>query len=171
MAKELKLAGAVTLETLVRAPGVLQTDEELSDTETFWPSVGKALKKALDALMKMRAREGTHLAKDLGKRIATARRSVERVQKQAPEVVRRYQEQLRERIKNAGLVLISSSNSWRKSNAESENLSTKFCPSPLPKATRYWAPTCAANWKKRHNTGTAKRRSPLHRPTPKSRRH
>jgi uncharacterized protein (TIGR00255 family) len=30
-------------------------------------------------------------------------RSVERVQKQAPEVVKRYQEQLRERIKNAGL--------------------------------------------------------------------
>ena len=53
--------------------------------------------------MKMREREGTHLAKDLGKRIATARRSVERVQKQAPEVVKRYQEQLRERIKNAGL--------------------------------------------------------------------
>src|SRR5216117_3320131 len=103
LAKELKLAGAVTLETLVRAPGVLQTDEELSDTETFWPSVGKALKKALDALMKMREREGTHLSKDLGKRIATARRSVERVQKQAPEVVKRYQEQLRERIKNAGL--------------------------------------------------------------------
>ena len=96
LAKELKLAGAVTLETLVRAPGVLQTDEELSDTETFWPSVAKALKKALDALMKMREREGTHLAKDLG-------RSVERVQKQAPEVVKRYQEQLRERIKNAGL--------------------------------------------------------------------
>ena len=53
--------------------------------------------------MKMREREGTHLAKDLGQRIATARRSVERVQKQAPEVVKRYQEQLRERIKNAGL--------------------------------------------------------------------
>src|SRR5207249_10333016 len=29
--------------------------------------------------------------------------SVERVQKQAPEVVKRYQEQLRERVKNAGL--------------------------------------------------------------------
>src|SRR3989449_9949829 len=103
LAKELKLAGPVTLETLVRAPGVLQTDEELSDAESFWPAVQKALKKALDALMKMREREGTHLAKDLGKRIATARRSVERVQKQAPEVVKRYHEQLRERVKNAGV--------------------------------------------------------------------
>src|SRR2546423_421244 len=103
LAKELKLAGAVTLETLVRAPGVLQSDEGLSDADTVWPAVEKALKKALDALMKMRAREGTHLAKDLAKRIATVRKSVERVQKQAQAVVKRYQEPLRERIKNAGL--------------------------------------------------------------------
>ena len=103
LAKELKLAGPVTLETLVRAPGVLQTDEELSDAESFWPAVAKALRKALTALVKMREREGTHLAKDLQKRMAVVARSVERVQKQAPEALKRYQEQLRERIKNAGL--------------------------------------------------------------------
>jgi len=103
LARELKLAGAVTLETLVRAPGVLQTDEGLTDAETFRPAVEKALQKALGALIKMREREGTHLAKDLQKRIAVVRKSVERVQKQAPEVVKRFQEQLRERIKNAGL--------------------------------------------------------------------
>ncbi len=103
LAKELKLAGQVTLETLVRAPGVLQTDEELTDSETFRPAVEKALKNALDALIGMREREGAHLTRDLEKRIAVIRKSVERVQKQAPEVLKRYQEQLRERIKNAGL--------------------------------------------------------------------
>ncbi|HYT58587.1 MAG TPA: YicC/YloC family endoribonuclease, partial [Haliangiales bacterium] len=103
LAKELKLAGQVTLETLVRAPGVLQTDEELTDSETFRPAVEKALKNALDALIGMREREGVHLTRDLEKRIAVMRKSVERVQKQAPEVLKRYQEQLRERIKNAGL--------------------------------------------------------------------
>jgi len=103
LAKELKLAGPVTLETLVRAPGVLQTDEELSDAESFWPAVAKALRKALAAHVKMREREGAHLAKDLQKRMAVVARSVERVQEHAPEVVKHYQEQLRERIKNAGL--------------------------------------------------------------------
>src|SRR2546422_8466966 len=103
LAKELKLAGPVTLETLVRAPGVLQTDEELTDAETFWPAVAKALQTALAALVKMREREGTHLAKDLQKRRAVVARSVERVHKQAPEVVKHYQEQLRERVKNAGV--------------------------------------------------------------------
>jgi len=103
LAKELKLAGPVTLEALLRAPGVLQTDEDLADAESFWPAVAKALENALAALVKMREREGTHLARDLRKRMDVVARSVERVHRQAPEVVKRYQEQLRERIKNAGL--------------------------------------------------------------------
>jgi len=103
LAKDLKLPDPVTLEVLMRAPGVLQTGEELTDAETFRPAVEKALKKALDALIKMREREGTHLAKDLQKRIALVRKSVERVQTQAPEALKRYQVQLRERIRNAGL--------------------------------------------------------------------
>src|SRR6185295_518420 len=102
LAKELKLAGPVTIEALLRAPGVLQTDEELTDAEAFWPAVEKSLNKGLDALVKMREREGTHLTRDLQKRIAVVEKSVERVQKQAPEVVKRFQEQLRERIRNAG---------------------------------------------------------------------
>jgi uncharacterized protein (TIGR00255 family) len=103
LAKELKLAGSITLDTLARAPGVLQTEDELTDADAFWPAVEKALRKALGDLIKMREREGTHLAKDLQNRIAALRKSVGRVQKHAPEVVKRYQEQLRERIKNAGL--------------------------------------------------------------------
>ncbi|HXT38804.1 MAG TPA: YicC/YloC family endoribonuclease [Candidatus Angelobacter sp.] len=103
LARELKLAGPVTLETLLRVPGVLQTGEDLADAGAFWQAVEKSLRKALDGLIKMREREGAHLAKDLERRIAMARKSVERVQKQAPEVVARFQEQLRDRIKNAGL--------------------------------------------------------------------
>lgn len=103
LAKDLKLSDRITLEVLVRAPGVLQADESPSDAEAFWPAVEKALKKALDALVRMREREGTHLAKDLQQRIAGLRKSVERVQKQAPEVLKRYEQHLRERIKNAGL--------------------------------------------------------------------
>src|SRR5438477_4097763 len=103
LARELKLVGAVTLETLVRAPGVLQTDEELTDAEGFWSAVVKALRKALAGLVKMREREGGHLVKDLQKRIDVLRECVGRIQRKSPEVVKRYQEQLRERIKNAGL--------------------------------------------------------------------
>ncbi len=103
LAKELKLAGPVTLDQLVRAPGVFQTDEELAETENLWPAVDKALRAALTALVTMREREGAHLAKDLGARIGVMRKCVERVAKQAPASAERYRQQLIERIKSAGL--------------------------------------------------------------------
>ena len=103
LARELKLNGSLSLDTLMRAPGVLQTNEELADAEDFWPSVERALKKALDMLVKMREREGSHLQRDLTHRITAMQKSVTRVKKEAPLVQKRYREQLLERVKNAGL--------------------------------------------------------------------
>jgi uncharacterized protein (TIGR00255 family) len=103
LAKELRLEGSVSLDLLMRSPGVLQTNEELADAEDFWPAVQKALLKGLEMLVKMRAREGAHLRKDLSSRIATMRQSVSRVKKQAPTVQLRYRDQLLERIRNSGL--------------------------------------------------------------------
>lgn len=103
LAKELKLTGPVTLDTILRAPGVLQADEDVADAEDFWPSVEKALLKALGALVKMREREGTHLAKDLTTRMGVIQQATTRIREQAPQVQQRYREQLKERIKNAGL--------------------------------------------------------------------
>jgi uncharacterized protein (TIGR00255 family) len=103
LAKELRLEGSVSLDLLMRAPGVLQTNEELADAEDFWPAIQKALQKSLDTLVKMRTREGGHLQQDLNSRISTMRRAVARIKKHSPEVRERYRQQLLERIKNAGL--------------------------------------------------------------------
>src|ERR1051325_9961867 len=86
LAKQLKLSGSVTLDHLVRAPGVFQTDEQLAEEEDFWPAVEKALTKALADLVKMREREGAHLRKDLVERIAVMRQAAAKVQHQAPTV-------------------------------------------------------------------------------------
>lgn len=103
LAKHLRLGGPVTLEQLLRAPGVFQTDEELADAEDLWPAVEKALQHALAALLKMRAREGANLARDLATRIRIMHECTERVQKQSPLSTERYRQHLIERIKNAGL--------------------------------------------------------------------
>ncbi|MEY4005967.1 MAG: hypothetical protein RLZZ221_2063 [Verrucomicrobiota bacterium] len=103
LAKQLKLAGPVTLDHIVRAPGVFQTDEDLAGAENFWPAVSKALKAALAAMVKMREREGAHLAAALTAHIEAMRAAVARVQKQAPESQARYRQQLIERIQAAGL--------------------------------------------------------------------
>ena len=103
LAKQLKLSGEVTLDQLLRAPGVFQTDEDLAGTEDLWPAVEKALNQALTALLKMREREGAHLAKDLTARTGVMRQAVEKVQKQAPTTAENYRQNLLERIKSAGL--------------------------------------------------------------------
>jgi uncharacterized protein (TIGR00255 family) len=103
LAKQLKIVGEVTLDQVLRAPGVFQTDEDLAGTEDLWPAVEKALNQALAALVKMREREGAHLAKDLAARIGVMQKSVARVQAQAPVTAENYRRQLLERIKSAGL--------------------------------------------------------------------
>jgi uncharacterized protein (TIGR00255 family) len=99
LAKQLKLSGEVTLDQVLRAPGVFQTDEELAGTEDLWPAVQKALNQSLAALVKMREREGAHLAKDLTTRIG--------VMRTAPTTAANYRQNLLERIRSAGLEAIA----------------------------------------------------------------
>jgi uncharacterized protein (TIGR00255 family) len=103
LAKQLKLSGDVTLDQVLRAPGVFQTDEELVDAEAIWPAVEKALRQALTALLKMREREGGHLARDLTARVGVMRRAMEKIQKQAPQTAENHRQQLLTRIRAAGL--------------------------------------------------------------------
>lgn len=105
LGKELKLADSVSLDTVLRAPGVMQADEDPGDAEDYWPAVEKALQKALAGLVKMREREGAHLAKDLAARMAVIQQAIGRIARQAPQVQVRYREQLLERIKSAGVSL------------------------------------------------------------------
>ena len=103
LAKELGLPDRPTLDLLMRAPGVLQSDEELGDAETYWPSIEKAIGAALEGLSRTRRKEGLHLAKELTVRIAGMRKSLKRIRQAAPEMAARYREQLRERVAKAGL--------------------------------------------------------------------
>ncbi len=107
LAKQLKLSGEVTLDQILRAPGVFQTDEELAGTEDLWPAVEKALSQALSALLKMREREGAHLSKDLGARVSVMQAAVQKVRKQAPTTTENYRQNLLERIKSAGIESIA----------------------------------------------------------------
>ena len=103
LARQLKLTGDVSLDQVLRAPGVFQTDEELAGTEDLWPAVAKALNQALAALVKMREREGAHLAKDLISRIKIMQAAVGKIQLQAPTTAENYRQNLLERIRGAGL--------------------------------------------------------------------
>ena len=103
LAKSLGIPDAISLDLLLRIPGVLQSSDGALEGDQLWPVIQKALSRALDTLVLMREKEGKHLAKDLQQRITLMREAVARVQKQAPQVAERYRQQLIERIKTAGL--------------------------------------------------------------------
>ncbi|MDB6172471.1 MAG: YicC family protein [Chthoniobacteraceae bacterium] len=103
--REIGAAGEVSIETVLRAPGVLRIPEEEMDIEEAWPHVEAALKEALSDLIKMRENEGKHLAKDLAKRLKVVRDAVTKVTELQPVVVKRYRQSLHERIQRAGVEL------------------------------------------------------------------
>ncbi|MEP6664172.1 MAG: YicC/YloC family endoribonuclease [Verrucomicrobiota bacterium] len=103
LAKDLKIAEPITLDLLIRSPGVLQADEDIGDAEDYWPAVEKALRAGLAALLKMRLREGAHLSGDLSARMGTIRGAFLQIKTHAPEVQKKYRDQLVLRVKNAGL--------------------------------------------------------------------
>ena len=103
--KELKLGGEITIETILRAPGVLRAPEELISAEEAWPQIESALNEALKDLVKMREKEGKHLAKDLIKRLKLVRQWLRKIRLLHPSVVRKHRQTLHERIQRAGVDL------------------------------------------------------------------
>lgn len=101
--EELNAPGEITIATILQAPGVMRFPEEALNPEDTWPAVERALRGALADLIKMREREGKHLAKDLIHRLKAIRKKLKEVRTLHPDVVKRYRATLLERIEKAGL--------------------------------------------------------------------
>jgi len=103
---ELGAAGEVSIDTVLRAPGVLRVPEEQIMPDEAWPHVEAALREALRELVTMREEEGRNLAHDLIHRLKTVREWLHQIRDQQPHVVTRYRQNLQERIQKAGLELV-----------------------------------------------------------------
>jgi uncharacterized protein (TIGR00255 family) len=103
--KELSAPGEITIGTILQAPGVMRSPERTVDAAEAWPVLQQALAAALGELIKMREREGKHLAKDLIHRLKVLRKEIKEVRALYPDVVKKYRSALLERIEKAGLNL------------------------------------------------------------------
>jgi uncharacterized protein (TIGR00255 family) len=101
--RQLGAGGEITIETILRSPGVLRIPEDSLAIDTAWPPLESALTSALDDLIHMRDREGKHLAKDLIKRLKLVRQSLRKIRTLHPAVSKKYRQTLHERIARAGL--------------------------------------------------------------------
>ena len=101
---ELSLPDEVTLELLLRSPGVLRgTGEQLPSPEALWPVVEGALTQALDRMSAMRRKEGGHLVADLLKRLKLLETAVRAIRARVPAVLKDRREHLRNRLEELGL--------------------------------------------------------------------
>lgn len=101
--KELNAPGEITIGAILQAPGVMRAPEESFDSGAAWPAIERALRAALNQLIKMREREGKHLAKDLIHRLKAMRKQIKEIRAMHPDVVKKYRAALLERIQKAGL--------------------------------------------------------------------
>ncbi|MDQ2660207.1 MAG: YicC family protein, partial [Verrucomicrobiota bacterium] len=98
---ELDAPGEITISTILQAPGVLRFTDNGIEASVAWPSLEYALTSALADLIKMREREGEHLARDLQTRLEIIRRTLHEVSALFPGVVKKYRAALLDRINQA----------------------------------------------------------------------
>ena len=103
LAKSLEIPDNLSMESLLRLPGVLENAQPTLDAKAFRAPVKSALGQALEGLLSMREKEGGNLGRDLAKRLAKLRRIVKRVAKLAPDVLKQHRERLIERLKKTNL--------------------------------------------------------------------
>ncbi|MBT3841383.1 MAG: YicC family protein [Verrucomicrobia bacterium] len=103
LAKSLEIPDNLSMEGLLRLPGVLENTQPTLDAKAFRAPIKSALGQALEGLLSMREKEGGILGRDLAKRLAKLRRIVKRVAKLAPDVLKHHRERLIERLKKTNV--------------------------------------------------------------------
>ena len=105
---ELDLSGELTVDTLLRVPGILANAAGELDPEVVWPPIQTALNAALDALIAMREQEGRNLSADLTGRLKKLRGIVRDISERSPILTENYRHQLFVRLKTIDKELLPS---------------------------------------------------------------
>ncbi|MDH5297718.1 MAG: YicC family protein [Desulfobulbaceae bacterium] len=100
LSEELALAPPADLGLVASFRDVLTVTEPEEDLEAVWPAIRAALVEALDNGILMREREGAALKEDLLGRLAALSATAETIAAQAPELVRKKEMALKERLDN-----------------------------------------------------------------------
>jgi len=105
--KELKLTGAIDVQTLVRFDGVMYTESAKIKEKKVWPDLEKGINNALNSANMMRMKEGALLQKSIIKYINSIKKSVKKIENRQPIVLRKSREKLiknmKETLKSANI--------------------------------------------------------------------
>lgn len=98
MGDKFGVEGAVTLEMLAGASGVLRPAEVERDLEKSWSAIQKSLTEALADLDLMRCREGEFIAGDFESRLTYIEETVRKIEEMSDGLLEVYFERLQKRI-------------------------------------------------------------------------
>lgn len=98
LARALELPDSVTVKDLASQPNVIRLEEAQVNLDDAGKAVEGALQQALEALGKMREKEGVALSADLSSRLALVAQWVAEVRELAPKAIDLYRARLAERI-------------------------------------------------------------------------
>jgi len=103
LAKEVEIEQSLSLEFLLKLPGVMKEEASEVDTVVYQEGLLKLVKKALTDFQKSRDREGQHLCQDLGERFILIEAMQTQVAALQPSVLKKYRDQLFQRVREAGV--------------------------------------------------------------------
>jgi uncharacterized protein (TIGR00255 family) len=99
-ARDVGVAGEVTLGWLLERPGVVRMEDVEPAEGAVWPVLAEAVTTALADLITGRAAEGDALAAELRRLLGELATEVETIAARAPAAVARREERLRDRIRS-----------------------------------------------------------------------
>ena len=102
---ELKLDTAVSMTEILQLPGTVQAAEAEIDADILSTVAAEALTTALQALVKNRTNEGTHLKQDLAERQQILAASITSLNEKSANSTAQFREKLEARIRDAELTI------------------------------------------------------------------
>lgn len=98
--KDLNLDQSPSLEMIKDYKDVITLLEQEEDLDELWLPIQKALIDALEKCLQMRQNEGASLKEDLVQRLQNFSKGVEAIEMSIPELLRKKEEKLQERLDN-----------------------------------------------------------------------
>src|SRR5262245_5579005 len=98
LGRRLRLPGTVQLADVLRLPELFDVVERPPDLGRELPALRRALAAALRAFVRERAREGSHVQRDMRQRAATLRTLLGRMRRRLPELQRALRQRAEERL-------------------------------------------------------------------------
>ena len=98
--KKLSIQGRLEMKDILAFPGVIEQVNETKE-ENMWPYIKKAVKEAVDAVVKYREDEGAKLYKEFLKRLGKIKTGLKNIEKYEKESIKLYRGRLSGKITEA----------------------------------------------------------------------